>query len=257
MEITLIEEADGYVVADKPPHMLVHASKPGNPLSLQEHLQRMLASDLAGEGPGDSGPAPVSIVNRLDRETSGLVLAATQSDWARLFYRAMEDHRIRKTYLALVWGWPDWENDVREADFPLDSQRLHAAAFLIWVKQVVHRAGSPAVTRLRVVRRFEKNTSAGDRFALVEAQPVTGRMHQIRVHLSHLGHPVVGDKIYGPDERCYVRFTETGWTPELEEQLLLDRHALHSAAMSVETENFQAAWQSVLPPDMASWLPQN
>ena len=85
-----------------------------------------------------------------------------------------------------------------------------------------------------VEERFEKKTTAGERFSLVRAVPRTGRTHQIRVHLASLGHPIVGDKIYGPDEQHYLRFIETGWTSELENALLLPRHALHSARLKVE-----------------------
>ena len=81
------------------------------------------------------------------------------------------------------------------------------------------------------------------KFALIRAIPRTGRTHQIRVHLSSLGHPIVGDKIYGPDEQLYLRFIETGWTPELQKKLLLPRHALHSAKLAIEGEH---EWTSAL-----------
>ncbi len=84
----------------------------------------------------------------------------------------------------------------------------------------------------------------------MRAIPKTGRTHQIRVHLSHLGHPIIGDKIYGPDEQLYLRFIETGWTKELERQLLLPRHALHSARLRVDGLD----WQSPLPPDLTAWI---
>jgi 23S rRNA pseudouridine1911/1915/1917 synthase len=71
------------------------------------------------------------------------------------------------------------------------------------------------------------------------------------VHLALLGHPIVGDKIYGPDERLYLEFIETGWTPTLERQLLLPRHALHSAALEIEGSE---RWVSPLPADLRSFL---
>ena len=82
------------------------------------------------------------------------------------------------------------------------------------------------MTELRVEERFVRQEKP---FAVVRATPRTGRTHQIRVHLAHLGHAIVGDKIYGPNEKLYLRFIETGWTEELAGQLLLPRHALHSA----------------------------
>ena len=108
-------------------------------------------------------------------------------------------------------------------------------------------AGDSAQTRVEVLRRFKK---AGAPFALVRALPLTGRMHQIRVHLAHTGHPLVGDKIYGPDENCYLQFIKTGWTPELESKLLLRRHALHSA----ELEAQELGWQAPLAPDLAEFM---
>jgi len=85
---------------------------------------------------------------------------------------------------------------------------------------------------------------------LVRAKPRTGRTHQIRVHLASLGHPVVGDKIYGPKEQFYLQFIETGWTLELAEQLLLPRHALHSAKLTIAGE---VEWTSPLPADLAEF----
>jgi 23S rRNA pseudouridine1911/1915/1917 synthase len=76
-------------------------------------------------------------------------------------------------------------------------------------------------------------------------------MHQIRVHLSHAGHPVVGDKIYGPDEQCYLEFIRTGWTPELASRLLLPRHALHSTALRLPDLGLE--WKSPLAEDLRTW----
>ena len=96
----------------------------------------------------------------------------------------------------------------------------------------------------------EDRLSAADRFSVIRAIPRTGRTHQIRVHLASIGHPIVGDKIYGPDEQLYLRFIETGWTHELEQKLLLPRHALHSAKLAIEDHR---EWTSALPPDLAEF----
>ena len=209
----------------------------------------------------------ISIVNRLDRETSGLVLVAKTAVAARRFGLLMQHHHLKKEYLAIAWGWPDWSEKI--VDAPLDRQGKHQQS-AIWLKQMVHVNGAPAQTELRVERRFARSTGKArpqlarrgegapfenvpeaDKFSLIRAIPRTGRTHQIRVHLSSLGHPIVGDKIYGPDEQLYLRFIETGWTPELQQRLLLPRHALHSAKLRVEGEH---EWTSTLPVDLTEFL---
>ena len=128
----------------------------------------------------------------------------------------------------------------------------------IWLKQTIHPDGFPARTRLEVVRRFERSgPDRPGRFSLVRAVTETGRMHQIRVHLASTGHPVVGDKIYGPDEACYLRFIETGWTPELSRVLLLDRHALHAHRLEFDAlPGVRRRVEDPLPADMADFLPE-
>jgi len=229
-------------VVEKPPLLLVHPTKPDGPPTLWSELGGLLAFEIANGG-------QVSIVNRLDRETSGLVLVAKTASAARRFGLLMQEQRIAKEYLAIIWGWPSWERKTVNA--PLARQGLHANS-PIWLKQTIHRAGAPASTELLVERRFEKKTTAGERFSLVRALPRTGRTHQIRVHLASLGHPIVGDKIYGPNEQHYLRFIETGWTRELENALLLPRHALHSARLKIDGAE---DWHSPLSRDLADWLP--
>ncbi len=242
---------------DKPPFLLVHPTKPDGAPTLWKELRELIAFEIANGG-------QVSIVNRLDRETSGLVLVAKTSAAARKFGLLMQRRRLRKQYLAIVSGWPEWETKV--VDAPLDRQGKHQKSE-IWLKQMIHPAGAAAETEFRVERRFRRsggrarpqparrgegaplrNSREGDKFALVRARPCTGRTHQIRVHLASIGHPIVGDKIYGPDEQLYLRFIETGWTGELERQLLLPRHALHSAKLAIDGE---MEWESPLPADLA------
>jgi 23S rRNA pseudouridine1911/1915/1917 synthase len=160
----------------------------------------------------------------------------------------MQRQRFRKEYLAIVWGWPEWEGKI--VDAPLDRQRKHQAS-TIWLKRMIYPGGAPARTEFHVERRFARSTTAGDKFSLIRAIPHTGRTHQIRVHLSSIGHPIVGDKIYGPDERLYLQFIETGWTPELAQRLLLPRQALHSAKLATEGE---CEWNSLLPVDLAEFM---
>jgi 23S rRNA pseudouridine1911/1915/1917 synthase len=236
----IIAETADYLVADKPPFLLIHPSKPDGTPTLWAALRELLAFELVNGG-------QVSIVNRLDRETSGLVLIAKNATTARHFGLAMERHLIEKEYLAIVCGWPEWE--VTTLDAPLARQGAHGPS-PIWLKQAIHEQGASAVTEFRVEERFVRRSGQEDQFAVVRALPRTGRTHQIRVHLAHLGHPIVGDKIYGPNEELYLRFIETGWTPELERQLFVPRHALHSARISLAGE---FDWQCPLSEDLRTW----
>jgi 23S rRNA pseudouridine1911/1915/1917 synthase len=230
------------MVVEKPPFLLVHPTKPGHVRTLWGELRQLLAFEIENGG-------QVSIVNRLDRETSGLVLIAKNAPTARRFGLLMQEQRIAKEYLAIVWGWPDWETNW--VDAPLVRHGAHGPSE-IWLKQAIHPEGAPARTDFRVEQRFTRE--GHQPFSVIRAFPRTGRTHQIRVHLSSLGHPIVGDKIYGPDQRLYLRFIETGWTPELEAKLLLPRHALHSAALGISGEQ---NWASKLPPDLAAFQTQS
>jgi len=236
----IVDETDDYVVVDKPPFLLAHPTKPNGAPTLWKELRELLAFEVANGG-------QVSIVNRLDRETSGLVLVAKTTAAARRFGMLMQQRRLKKEYLAIVWGWPKWE--VKNADAPLDRQGKHRQS-AIWLKQTIHPAGVAARTEFRVERRFTKSGCGNNKFSLIGAVPLTGRTHQIRVHLASVGYPIVGDKIYGPDEQLYLRFIQTGWTPELERQLLLPRHALHSTKLAIDSE---IEWKSPLPVDLAEF----
>ena len=240
-DFRIVDETDDYIVVDKPPFLLAHPTKPGGVRTLWGELRNLLAFEIANGG-------QVSIVNRLDRETSGLVLVAKTAAAARQFGLLMQRHRIAKEYLAIVWGWPEWET--RTVDAPLARKGEHEPS-AIWLKQAVHPLGAPAVTYFVVEDRVRRATNADDQFSLVRAIPRTGRTHQIRVHLAALGHPIVGDKIYGPDEQLYLRFIETGWTPELESRLLLPRHALHASRLTVPGIG---DWQSPLPADLNAFV---
>ena len=240
-DFRIIDETDDFIVVDKPPFLLAHPTKPTGARTLWGELRNLLAFEIANGG-------QVSIVNRLDRETSGLVLVAKTAAAAREFGLLMQRQRIAKEYLAIVWGWPEWQTQT--VDAPL--LRIGAQEpSSIWLKQAVHPAGAAAITEFHVEQRLSRTTTAGHQFSLLRAIPRTGRTHQIRVHLASLAHPIVGDKIYGPDERLYLRFIETGWTPELERELLLPRHALHASRLAVPGVG---DWKSPLPADLSAWV---
>jgi 23S rRNA pseudouridine1911/1915/1917 synthase len=236
-DFAIVAETEEFIVVEKPPFLLIHPTKPSSARTLWGELKQLLAFEIANGG-------QVSIVNRLDRESSGLVLVAKNAIAARRFGLLMQEQRIAKEYLAIVWGWPEWET--HSVDAPLLRQGVHLPS-PIWLKQAIHPLGAPARTDFRIEQRLTRGAN-NERFSIVRAFPRTGRTHQIRVHLASLGHPIVGDKIYGPDEKLYLQFIQTGWTSELERQLLLPRHALHSAALEIVHGE---RWVSPLPPDLA------
>ncbi|NNC90839.1 MAG: RNA pseudouridine synthase [Akkermansiaceae bacterium] len=237
----VVDECADWLVIDKPAPLIVHPTNTKKEPTLLGEMQAMLAG--RGEEPG-----VLRIINRLDRETSGLVLVGRTPRAARAFGRAMERREIGKEYVAIVIGWPEW--DEQRVDTPI-LRGGELGEVRIWLKQIPHPDGRACATRLAVERRFERN---GERFALVRVVPETGRTHQIRVHCAHAGHPIVGDKIYGRDEECYIEFMESGWSESLQERLLMRRQALHARHLDVEWQGERLQWEAPLPDDMAEFL---
>lgn len=235
-DFTILGETPDFIAVDKPAGLLVHPTRPDGQRTLWDGLRDLLGYELATGG-------QISIINRLDRETSGVVVIAKHAAAARRAGIAMQDGRIRKGYLALCFGWPDWE------EMTIDAPILRLGEVMpseVWLMRAVHPQGSVAVTECRVLQRVE--TPQG-RVSLISARPLTGRTHQIRVHLAHVGFPVVGDKIYARGSGLYLDFIRDGWTPALERELLLNRHALHCVRMQMEDHR----WYSPLPKDLADF----
>jgi 23S rRNA pseudouridine1911/1915/1917 synthase len=241
VNFAVLGETEELLVLDKPAGLLVHPTKPGGPPTLWDGLRELLAYEIVNGG-------QVSLINRLDRETSGVVLVCKTAAAARKCAMAMERGLIRKEYLALVFGWP--AEDAFEIDAPI--LRLgEVAESRVWLKRAVHPGGAASLTRFRVEKRLTRPNGA--RFALVHASPVTGRTHQIRVHLAHAGHPVIGDKLY-VDDAHYLDFIERGWTTEMQVALWLDRHALHSRMLEVCFEGEDHRWMAPMPRDFIELL---
>lgn len=242
---SIIDETDDYIIVDKPAPLQIHPGSLHGAPTLWHGLKDLLAYEMVNGG-------QISIINRLDRETSGTVLVAKHQPAARLYGMAMQDRRIHKIYHAIVHGWPGWET--LDLDAPILRQG-DVKESAIWVRQMVHETGTPCRTDFKVLKRVEHPVAG--RLALVQASPVTGRMHQIRVHLSYLGFPILGDKIYGLDEQCYLDFIDTGWTPDLQRRIFSSRQALHSHRLEIMTPEFTHAWQCKLPPELEKWLTQS
>jgi 23S rRNA pseudouridine1911/1915/1917 synthase len=242
VEFQILGETEDFLAVDKPAGLLAHPTKPGGPRTLWDELRGLLGYELAIGG-------QVSLVNRLDRETSGVLLVAKNSQAARSAGIAMQRGGIQKEYVALVFGWPDWHEKVINGPIV---RRGAIGPSEVWLERTVDPRGAPAVTRVRVEKRLR--LSKERRFAVVRAWPESGRTHQIRVHLSHAGFPVLGDKIYARGSRHYLNFIDWGWTDEMEAELWLPRHALHSAKLSLEIGARKVEWSSPLPDDLAEFV---
>ena len=185
----------------------------------------------------------LQLCHRLDRETSGIVLAARTSDSGSALKRAFARRLVRKRYLAVTYGHLRGEHLV-DAPLALAGERVRVRMAV----RTLALGGLPARTLIRPLAHYEG-------FTLVEACPETGRQHQIRVHLAHLGHPIVGDKLY-PDDAPFVEWVDHGSSPALEARLLLPRHALHAAALTFPHPGRDEAvtTTSPLPADLVGFL---
>ncbi|MFZ4115906.1 MAG: RluA family pseudouridine synthase [Chthoniobacterales bacterium] len=237
-DFQIIAETKDLLIINKPPFLLVHPTKPGGPITLWDRLKELLAYERTTGG-------QVSLINRLDRETSGLMLIAKNYKAARFCSMAMEQGKIRKEYLALVVGHVEKKEQTIDLPIIRLGEAIHSK---IWLKRGVHTSGAPAQTYVRIEKKF-LHPKYGP-LTLLRCYPLTGRTHQIRVHLAFIGHSVVGDKIYGPSEECYLAFVSTGWTSALAKKLLLPRHALHSAALEIVYEGKEERWEAPLPIDI-------
>ncbi|MHB8419257.1 MAG: RluA family pseudouridine synthase [Myxococcales bacterium] len=230
--LAIAAEDDAVLVVDKPAGLAVHPTA---------RYYRCTLTALLRALPYRADPA-----HRLDRETSGLLVCGKTPQVTTALKRSFADGLVEKRYLAIVEGWP--KHDEFAVDLPLElgNGEIH-------LKMATGR-GKPARTEVIACRRYA--SAAGERFALLELRPRTGRQHQIRAHLSAVGHPVVGDKIYGFDERCFLRFTEGRLTDDDERRLRLPRHALHAQRLSLPhpCSGRSVAWESPLPADLAGFV---
>jgi 23S rRNA pseudouridine1911/1915/1917 synthase len=174
MPLRIVHEDEHVLVLDKPPYLRVHAGEPG-----QRHtLVNGVAAHYRSAGSDDR----IHLVHRLDRDTSGLVLLARSSTAHRRLAAAMDARDVRREYLAVASGLVGQNHGVIDAPIARNPSQP--------VLRMVGPEGDPAVTRFRVLRRLRDAT-------LVSLELETGRTHQIRVHLAHIGHPIVGDRQYG------------------------------------------------------------
>ena len=225
LPLWILREDERLLVLNKPGWIVCHPSKNGP------------WSSLVGAAREYLGGGTVHLVSRLDRETSGLIVLAKDRGMARLLQMALQDRTVEKRYLAIVEGVWEGRTEVSKAleDDP-DTP--------VVVKQRVTVSGGGTKAQTSFIPR-----QSGPSHSLVEVVPHTGRKHQIRVHAQHAGHPIVGDKLYGPDPLLYLRFIESGWTAEHAERLGHFRQALHAWKLTFRTREDTWSFEAPEPPD--------
>jgi 23S rRNA pseudouridine1911/1915/1917 synthase len=225
--LDILYEDEDLLVIDKPAGLVCHPTRGDEWSSVVGRLRLHLGSNEGRLG------------NRLDRETSGVVVAGKHAAAARDLGRLFAAGAVRKCYVALVHGRVG--SDPITIDAPLGRDEESEVA----IKDRVREDGATARTRVRLldataaawdafasIPRWRPDDDARPAASLVALEPATGRKHQLRIHLAHIGHPIVGDKIYGADARIYLRFVTRALTDEDKARLVLEHHALRATEIA-------------------------
>ena len=210
MTPAIVSEEQDFLIVDKPAGWLVHPTRPDGTFTLIDWLRDQYPDEF------------LSLISRLDRETSGLLLVGRGKENASIFGKMQQRREIQKSYLALVHGRPPESGVI---DQPLDRLGKHRPS-QIYVRQAVIADTYPAQTEYKTVGT--RNHPTIGEISLIEATPKTGRLHQIRAHFEHIGHAVVHDKIYGQPDIVFLDYIDKDSINESK----MARHSLHSAKLS-------------------------
>ncbi len=220
--LDIVFENDDLMIVNKPAGMVVHPALGHSRGTLVNAVLAHLP-DLKGIG-GERRPG---VVHRLDKDTSGLIILAKNDQAYNSLQSQFKNRKVRKVYLALVEGCPPTPEG--RIDAPIGRDPSHRKKMAV----VTAQKGRQALTEYLTLERFPRNT-------LLEVHPLTGRTHQIRIHLAFLGCPVVGDLLYG-------RRRQT---------IALDRQFLHAARLTIRLpgERIERTFEAPLPQDLANVL---
>jgi len=239
--LNIVYEDDQVIVIDKPAGLVVHPAAGHATGTLVNALIAHCGDSLSGIG----GVKRPGIVHRLDKDTTGLMVVAKTDRAHQALADQFADHGrtgpLQRGYWAFVWGAPDRPKGT--VDAPID-RHPHARD-----KMAVRQSGRDAITHWQVLERYpgaDKKPLA----SLIECRLETGRTHQIRVHLAHLGHPLIGDSTYGPGFRTKSALLAPPARKALED---LGRQALHAYLLGFEhpTSGEELVFRSELPADLA------
>lgn len=230
LPLEILYEDESLAVIEKPAGMVVHVGAGVRSGTLVNALRFHLRS--LSQSPGDTRPG---IVHRLDKLTSGIMVVAKTDAAHAALSEQFRARRVEKKYLAMVHG--RLPRRTGEIALPLARDRIHRTRMTTRRPQ-----GREALTRFRVIREFEK-------YSLLEVEIKTGRTHQIRAHLSAIGHPVVGDRTYGAPHQIW-------WPGHPTPMPTLDRYFLHAAHLGFEhpVDRRRMSFDSPLPPLLADFL---
>lgn len=195
MQPTILLETKDYIVINKPTGLVVHADgKHDEPTVVDwivKHYPELkdVGEKMIVEHQGQTIEIPRSgIVHRIDRDTSGCLLIAKNQESFDSLKEQFKEHTIKKKYIAIVYGWPRDERGIIEQPIGRSSSNIRA-----WTTKAGARGMRDATTRFTVRKKFEYEAQ---RYAIVDLYPQTGRTHQLRVHMGHMGHAMVADPIY-------------------------------------------------------------
>jgi 23S rRNA pseudouridine1911/1915/1917 synthase len=241
-DIPIVYEDEHILAVNKPPMLPVHPTA--------RYHNNTLIKLLQSARPG----AFLSLGHRLDRETSGLLLVSKTPECDRALKRQLEAREgIDKTYVAITWGIPDPGDGSRafrfERSLELDPEHPSSVKMRVAADDGALRAVTDIVVEEAIA------ASNGRAYAKVRCGLLTGRQHQIRVHLAALGAPIVGDKLYGPDDGCFARGADGALTPADAALLELPRHALHAAALALThpMTGVRLALEAPMPADLVEF----